>query len=258
MGYGYGYRDYGGFGGGANVRVGFILAAIVLVAGLIASIVFTVKGYRRYIKKPGTSWSGIFSSSGIGPFVRFDTLLIERVIAILYMFNAMMGVVMSLALWLVILVSDFVVGLVALIPIVLLTFLAELLMRLGYEGTMLRVIVARNTTEIKQSMGADAHGSGPVVSGTSSAPSPAPVFGGEAFRAPAAPAPARARRHAQPAQAAYEAPQPVQPSRPQPAQQQAQHAAEPASQADENVCPHCGAKLRPGVRFCANCGERVR
>ena len=63
-------------------------AALELVA-FIASIVLTVMGYKKYVGDDGgLSRIDVRDQRTWGPFLRFDTLIIDKVLKALYVFNA--------------------------------------------------------------------------------------------------------------------------------------------------------------------------
>ena len=146
----YGY-DYG-YGYGNPLQMLSNMGVLGSVA-FIASIVLTVILYRRYARVPGSRLVNLTDKSTWGPFLRFETLLIERILKVLYIFNMIFIPLALLAGALSSFAMGFGVGMAALVGAIVIALLAEIGIRLVYEAIMLNVVIARNTSDIKRAMG---------------------------------------------------------------------------------------------------------
>ena len=146
----YGY-DYG-YGYGNPLQMLNNMGVLGSVA-FIASIVLTVILYRRYAKVPGSRLVNLTDKSTWGPFLRFETLLIERILKVLYIFSMVFVPLALLAAALSSFAMGFGAGMAALVGAIVATLLGEIGIRLVYEAIMLNVVIARNTSDIKRAMG---------------------------------------------------------------------------------------------------------
>ena len=226
-GYGYGYNDYG-FG---SPRMGLEAAggifATLLVIGFIAAIVLAVIVYRTYASDGNDQPFSIKDKSTWGPFLRFDKLVIDKILRALYIFCAIFTAFFFLALVLASIADGIVAFLITLIMCAILCLIVELLERVSFESIMLGVIIARNTNDIK----------GMLDNSPASQLPPA----GTAPESPVPPAPAA----------------PAQPM-PEPAAPTAQPTPETVvAPAAGHFCPECGAPVQPGSHFCPECGKKI-
>lgn len=223
--YGYGYEGSAFFG------------ALILVS-FIASIVLTVMGYKRYVHDGSSLRFKPQDKATWGPFLRFDTLIIDKVMKALYLFLAIFialafasGVIASLFDGIGTFLAALIAGAIFLVVV-------ELLLRVSYELIILTVVIARNTSEIKRAVcGGEAADADGISSPNPSAP--AHPFQAE----PAVPA-------AYTTYTAVPAPQPA------PTPVPDQPAAQPAPQ-QPAVCPACGTVVAPGSKFCGVCGHQL-
>ena len=142
---------------------GFV-AALMLVA-FIASIVLTVIGYKRFVigsdsklnidPRDQRTW---------GPFLNFDTLIIDRVIKALYMFNAIFLALATVVGVIAALFAGFEEFLLAVLGGAILLAVGELLLRLFYELVMMTVVIARNTSAIKRELCKETRSPTPMAS----------------------------------------------------------------------------------------------
>lgn len=149
----FGYDDYYGYGYGFDPFNMIGSAGVLTFVALIATIVLTVIIYRKYAKIPGQQLVKLTDKSTWTPFLRFDTLLIERILKVLYIFNLVFIPLFSLATALSAFSMGFGAGLAALVGMAIFCVIAEVITRLVYEGIMLNVVIARNTSDIKRAMG---------------------------------------------------------------------------------------------------------
>lgn len=224
-GYGYGYEGSAFFGA-------------LILASFIASIVLTVMGYKRYLRDGSAPRFKPQDKAAWGPFLRFDTLIIDKIMKVLYLFLAIFVALAFVSGAIASLFGGIRVFLVALISGAISLVVFELILRVGYELVMLTVIIARNTSEIKRSVcGGEAADADGISSPSPSAP--ANTFQTD----PAAPV-------TYTTYAAAPAPQPAPAPTPDPA------AVQPAPQ-QPIACPACGAAVAPGSKFCGVCGYQL-
>lgn len=239
MGYGKNYG--GGMTLGSLVNGGTAFMVLSLVA-LIASIVCTVIVYKKFVSTGGTHSRDIVgNTSWIAPFLRFDTLIIEKLLKALYLFGAISTVFFALAF----LISSLFVSMgsfmATLIGVIVGVPISEVIHRIVYEFLMLNIVIARNTTEIRNAVqGDNAQKSVPPAQGTSgnvvppSSDTASSVTAEQAHNVQAAAAPGSG--------------------------------AEPSSSAggvvgeagaSQKVCPNCNAPLKQGQKFCGVCGKSL-
>lgn len=144
--YGYSYSPFYFLGSGTPIEVLSIIA-------FVAAIVCTVIGYRRYIST-GNVYNRINRSDarGLAPFLRFDTLILEKILKALYLFSSLHMVFEAIAILISSIFTSAQVFMYVLLGVVIILPILELLNRLLYEFLMLNVIIARNTSDIKNMM----------------------------------------------------------------------------------------------------------
>ena len=189
--YGYGTDDYYSAGYGAYQAMGNFMGAlgILSLVAFIAAIVFTVIFYRKYTKSGKLERISFKNDVEIGRFLRFDTLLIDKILKALYLFCALYCAFETVAVVLSLFSLGFIAFLFGLIIGAISLVISEILIRLGFENSMLRVIIARNTSAIKANMlgenldndGISNFTKNPPMKGNVVTPAPVPVT-------PAAPA----------------------------------------------------------------------
>ena len=192
------------------------LAALMLVA-FIASIVLTVIGYKRFVGSTTSLRVDLRDQRTWGPFLNFDTLIIDKVLKALYMFNAIFTALEAVVVVISLLSRSFGAFVVGLIAGAIALVVVELLLRLTYELIMMTIVIARNTSEIKRAMvggeTADADGISPLSTepapAFTPAPAPAPAEQTYTYVPPVAPAPAPAPEPVAPVAPVAPAPEPV-------------------------------------------------
>lgn len=236
---------YGGYGYDANpfgqlVNFGSAFGVLMFIA-LVAAIVLTVMGYKRFVSDKNELHLSYKDKKSWGPFLRFDILLIDKILKALYMFNALLVLFGCAAGALSSLSFGFGAFLGALVGMIILCIVLELLLRVGYEFVMLNVMIARNTSDIRRKLFSDAPtkpaapASPAPEAPVAPEPEPAPTPEPDAFET--APTTVLDRSDQAPAD-----PAPVAPT----------EAAPKAS-----FCPNCGAPVEPGDHFCGECGHKL-
>ncbi len=226
-----------GYGNGlSNVQSSAILGSfgIFMVLGFIAfvaAIVVTVLLYRKFVSDGTPRVSG---KRDWRPFFRFETLLIDKILKAFYIFTSCLIAFESVAAivaGLCSLIANPLGALAGIIVIAIGCIVLEVLNRLGFEQTMLMILVWRNTSDLRKGLvGDQSYGSAPSGS-----------VGKGAAQSSSYPAGARAGYSG--------ATHPATPS-----VQSSSYGSSAASSAAW-TCPSCGAANKAGS-FCSQCGKR--
>lgn len=275
MGYGYGtsgydtgYDLFSGIGAGLMASLGSAL--LLGFVAFIAAIVVTVILYKKYLKDP-TKVKTPGQKRDWGAFFRFENLIVEKIMQVLYLFTALLiafdGVANVISALLLI-VSSPGLSLILIIVYIIGFFVCEVLNRLWFELVMVLVLIWKNTNELRKHFCGDFFGR-PVASSqpaASAAPAQAETASSQsavasfvqpvaASRIAAASRPtAPVATEPQPA-AQQPAAAPAAAAAPKPAAPAAAEAAPEAKAASSWVCPKCGTPNKPG-KFCAHCGAK--
>lgn len=283
------YGMYGSYGSVATqAGVGLVLAFIAFIAAIVVTVIF----YRKFI-----SVDNVYKTPGVkgdwGPFFRFEHLIIENILKVLYIFTASL-IAFECAASIITSFFGFMYDAGAafggIIFFLILFVVLEIINRLWFEFSLLTVLIWKNTSAIRKSVAADDASSNaggfnpfnPVIPQAGNAAQTAQntntSFGAATSSAQAGSSSSSAQPTqpvAQPAQPAAQPTQPVSantvpaqtgaaPQAPvQNASVQAPVSPSEASQAapvshSHNAawtCPSCGAFNKSGS-FCAQCGTR--
>lgn len=228
-----------GYGSGfSNFQSSAILGSfgIFLVLGFIgfvAAIVVTVLLYRKFVSDGTPRVSG---KRDWRPFFRFETLLIDKILKAFYIFTSCLIAFESVAAIVAGLCSFIANPLGALVGIVLIAIgcvVLEVLNRLGFEQTMLMILVWRNTSDLRKGLVGDQLYGNPSISSAGSAPVASPASSTEGVSS------------GYPGVSSQPATPSAQPSSCNPS----------AAPSSAWTCPSCGTNNKSGS-FCSQCGKR--
>lgn len=283
------YGMYGSYGSVATqAGVGLVLAFIAFIAAIVVTVIF----YRKFI-----SVDNVYKTPGVkgdwGPFFRFEHLIIENILKVLYIFTASL-IAFECAASIITSFFGFMYDAGAafggIIFFLILFVVLEIINRLWFEFSLLTVLIWKNTSAIRKSVAADDASSNaggfnpfnPVIPQAGNAAQTAQntntSFGATTSSAQAGSPSSSAQPTqpvAQPAQPATQPTQPVSTSAvpsqagvaPQaPVQNASVQAPVSPSEASQTApvshshnsawtCPSCGAFNKSGS-FCAQCGTR--
>lgn len=278
------YGMYGSYGSVATqAGVGLVLAFIAFIAAIVVTVIF----YRKFI-----SVDNVYKTPGVkgdwGPFFRFEHLIIENILKVLYIFTASL-IAFECAASIITSFFGFMYDAGAafggIIFFLILFVVLEIINRLWFEFSLLTVLIWKNTSAIRKSVAADDTSSNaggfnpfnPVIpqpgnasqnaQSTNSATSFASGVSSAQAGSPSV--------SAQPAQPVAQPTQPVsasavssQPSAASQVSTQNATVQAPVSPSDASqaapvshshnaawTCPSCGAFNKSGS-FCAQCGTR--
>ena len=280
---------YGSYGSVATqAGVGLVLAFIAFIAAIVVTVIF----YRKFI-----SVDNVYKTPGVkgdwGPFFRFEHLIIENILKVLYIFTASLiafecdaSIITSFFGFM----YDAGAAFGGIIFFLILFVVLEIINRLWFEFSLLTVLIWKNTSAIRKSVAADDASSNaggfnpfnPVIPQAGNAAQTAQntntSFGAATSSAQAGSSSSSAQPTQPVAQPAQPAAQPTQPvsantvpaqtgAAPQaPVQNASVQAPVSPSEASQTVpvshshnaawtCPSCGAFNKSGS-FCAQCGTR--
>lgn len=285
------YLMYGNYGAMATqASVGLVLAFIAFVAAIVVTVIF----YRKFISVDNTYKTPSVKGDW-GPFFRFEHLIIENILKVLYIFTASLiafECAGSIITSLFGIMYDAGAAFAGIIFFLILFVVLEVINRLWFEFSLLTVLIWKNTSAIRKSVADDTTAAGAgfnpfnpiapsdgIASQTTNHVSAAPqnpAYAESSYAQPTAPtSPVQPVQHPVPSpsvpQATEPAPQPVDPqvvATPQaPAQAPTQAPvvpsdvpAQPSASSTHShnsawTCPSCGAFNKSGS-FCAQCGTR--
>lgn len=262
--YAYGYGGYNGLI--ATASISLLLGFVAFVAAIVVTVLF----YKKYIAVDNihkVQPSQALKHHDWGPFFRFEHLIVENILKVLYIFFASLiafesavGILSSLMG----IFSDPGAVLFSIIFILIICVVLEVVTRLWFEFSLLTVLIWKNTSAIRKSVSkgepesvSNAPVPGAPVSGyASQQPSQQPMNYQQYASAPAQPVTMpQSDFSTQPidSSAVSSAPseQPASASMPTPpvASPMSDH-----SQSGEWTCSHCGAVNKAGS-FCGQCGQ---
>ena len=139
MGYDYGYDMLGSTSSAPSMGMG---ALIWTILALIAALVGCFLVYFMFVKKDGKEKTKFLN--WLKEFLRFDIMLIEPIIKIVYIFAAIFLTLFAF--------TFFALGFAGFLLWLLTITLGNIGLRLVYEGIMIRIMIWKNTTEIKKNM----------------------------------------------------------------------------------------------------------
>ena len=139
MGYDYGYDMLGSAATGPSMGLGALIWTII---SLIAALVGCFLVYFMFVKKDGKEKNKTLA--WLKDFLRFDKMLIETILKIAYIFAAIFLTLFSF--------TFFSLGFAGFLIWLLTITFGNVLLRIIYEGMLIKVMIWKNTTEIKKNM----------------------------------------------------------------------------------------------------------
>lgn len=260
--YGYGL----GMGPSSN---GLSIAFLLGFLAFVGAIVITVLLYRKFIATDNFYKLTNFKHDW-GPFFRFEHLIVENILKVFYIFFGSLIACESAAAIInsfLSIVNDPGGTLVFIIVILILCLVFELLTRLWFEFTLLTILIWKNTSAIRKSVGGTVDG---LRGGQPAKPAPAAPsaqqptqagYGASYYGTPATPAGSATSAPKQPSGAPSAPAQPASPtphtSAPQPVVDPSQSGSVHSNKSHQGgwTCPQCGTFNKTGI-FCAQCGTR--
>ena len=138
MGYNYGYDTIGSINSGANLGIGSIIWIII---SLIIALVGCFLVYFMFVNKDNKLKNN--KLVWLRNYLKFDKMLIEIILKIAYIFAAICITLLPLA---------FITSFGSFIVILILIIFGNLITRVIYEGMLIKIMIWKNTTEIKNSI----------------------------------------------------------------------------------------------------------
>ena len=139
MGYNYGYDTIGSMNSGAAMGLGALIWTII---SLLAAVVGCFLIYFMFVKKDNKPKNKTLA--WLRDFLRFDKMLIETILKIAYIFAAIFLTLFSF--------TFFSLGFVGFLFFLLTITFGNICLRIIYEGLLIKVMIWKNTTEIKNNL----------------------------------------------------------------------------------------------------------
>ena len=139
MGYNYGYDTIGSINRGATMGLGALIWTII---SLLAALVGCFLIYFMFVKKDNKLNKKALV--WLRDFLRFDKMLIETILKIAYIFGAIFLTLFAF--------TFFSFGFVGFLLFLLTITLGNIVLRIIYEGSLIIVMLWKNTVEIKNSL----------------------------------------------------------------------------------------------------------
>ena len=136
MGYDYGFDTIGSAVSRPSMGLGSLIWIII---ALVVSLVGCFVIYFMFVKKDGKEKNKTLA--WLKDFLRFDKMMIESILKIGYIFTVLFLTLGSFAL-----ISTSFLG------FVLTLICGNLIARIIYEGALIKIMIWKNTTEIKKNM----------------------------------------------------------------------------------------------------------
>ena len=138
MGYDYGYGSLGSSASSSAPGVG---ALIWIIVALLAALVGCFLVYFLFVNKDKKLENK--KLAWLRDFLRFDKMLVETVLKVLYIFIVIAITLVPFA---------FVTSFGSFIGVLLFIIFGNIFIRIGYELAMIKIMIWKNTTEIKKNM----------------------------------------------------------------------------------------------------------
>lgn len=144
LGYAFGYSAVAGSG------TGIILSIIAFIAAIVVSAIL----YSKFISEEKVAGSASVKRDW-KPFFRFESLLIEKILKALYLFTACFiafEAVANIITSLTLIIYNPGGAILGIISALILGVILEILNRVGFEFSLMIVLIWKNTSEIKKSL----------------------------------------------------------------------------------------------------------
>ncbi len=230
----------------------FAGAGLVLsILAFIAAIVVTVLLYQKFVSE-GKSSKTPEGKRDWGPFFRFESLIIEKILKALYIFTTCLIAFEAIAV-----VISFLIGaaynpiaaLTGIFVVLILGAFFEVLNRLGFEFTMLTILIWKNTSDIRKSIKKNGFTAESISSDSPASPaSSASASTTEAANAAKTEQPSATSSDTVPMPAVTE-------KSAKEAEAKAQPSDTSSSENDSWTCSSCGTTNKAGS-FCSQCGTK--
>ncbi len=195
--------------------------SILLFVALIAALVLSVVFYVKFVKSDQDQKVSLTQPRELKSFLRFDTLIIDKVLRYMYLLCSLLVAFVDVAIVLASLAQGFISFVCTLVIGAVIGTVMELMVRLAFEFTMQLVVIGHNTTDIKNELHAKTSVALPPAQGVPAASTPATAS--EVANSTAASAPSEG----------------------------------PSEASIKKVCSNCSFENAADATYCSHCGTKL-